>query len=359
MVCARPMNDRQKDGAENMITLGMLLVTFGGTPTAMLCPPCDVTLDPVIEIGSLDDPVGRSMEGHLARFSDGRFAYAPMLGAPQIAVYTRTGAFQRMFEKKGQGPGELTTFVLRMGVTRADTLVVWSGGRLLRFTPDLVPMHTEQWTSPARSISVLPDGMLVANFSLAAGGSTMLSHVLDGTRVVRSFDPVRPNETPADQTRIFAAGSDGTVWVGRTNQLWFAQYDENGRLLREFRPQVAWFPRWTSRPEGTPFRARPLPYVSGVSELESGRVLALVTVPDSRWQPVREGVATPSSSLDHVYDTILLVLDSRTGEVLATHRSDTQLRFVSGTSDLVHAPVNLPSGDIAIIVWRVRLNTGR
>jgi hypothetical protein len=319
------------------------------------CPPCDITLQPVVRIGSINDPVARSMEGDVARLSNGNFVLAPMFGVPQLALYGPDGSFLRLYDRRGNGPGELNTFALRLDVGRNDTLLVWTQGRLLKFTPELVPAHTEVWSSTARSIAVLPDGRVVGNFQVRDGDRRLLTHVISGGSVVTSFDAALPTEASADHNRIYAAAEGGAVWAGRTNELRFTLHDRSGRVVRQIRAEVDWFPRWTTRPEGAPFRARPQPFVSGISMLDSERLLVLVTTADAGWRRVREDVATPSTNLDHVYDTVILIVDARNGTVLGSRRSDERLRLVKGAPGLVYAPVETELGDIIINLSRVRL----
>lgn len=78
-------------------------------------------------------------------------------------------------------------------------------------------------------------------------------------------------------------------------------------------------------------------------------------VADENWQPRRETPVRPTDPQNHVYDTILSLVDAQTGDVLVSRRSPDRLMAVHNSSNLFASSREVVSGDIHVVIWRVRI----
>lgn len=320
------------------------------------CPPCKLQLHSVASLGSLEDPVGRSMQSLLGRLSSGQFVLVPMFGAPQIALYDEDGRFISMYDRTGDGPGELNSSGQRLGIVDGNSIRLWTRGRLLTFDSELRPIRTARWNSTGGHIAVFPDGTMLANYTMSAPAGVLVTHVLSETGVIASLESQDATDPSAAHRRLYAAGADGTFWSARTNEPRVDQYTLDGRHLATLTPAMEWFSSWTVRSDRAPFMERPQHFNAGLRQLDDTHLLLLSRVPDANWQPQNEPVITPDSEQHSIYDTILTVVNRETGQVVSAVSSPRFLTFVEGTDDLVYATEAVPSGDIVLKVWRVTLN---
>lgn len=322
---------------------------------ATACPPCEIRLRPVASLGSLEDPVGRSMQSLLGRLSSGRYVLAPMFGAPQIALYGGDGRFISMYDRTGQGPGELNTFARRLGMIAGDSIRVWTRGLLLTFDAQLRPVRTVRWDSPAGHVAVLPDGTMLGNYTMRTPDGVSVTHVISYGGHVASMETQQASDPAASLRRLYAAGPDGTFWSARVNEPRVDHYTLDGRHLHTLTPPLDWFTSRTTRSDRGPFLERPQHFNAGLRQLDAAHLVLLTRVPDANWQPKAEEVITTDSELDSTFDTVLTVVNRGTGQVVSAARSDRALVFVEGTRDLVYAPEMVESGDIVLRVWRITL----
>lgn len=352
------MTGRRMTGLRGLMQTVPLLLAIalamgrGGTAEYRSCPPCSLRLDPVVSLGSLADPVGRSMNSLVARLSTGAYVLAPMFGAPQIATYDASGTFTRLYDQRGRGPGELSSFVLRLSAGPGDTIEAWTSRQRLRFNSQLEPLAAPRMQFSPRALMPLSGGALLVNHPRRSpSGVVHALHVLRGDSIVESFDTaVAPGFVSA---RAFGDGAGGTLWVARVNEPRVDLFDRTGRRLRTLHLDMPWFTPWIQRSDRAPLQEPPEPYQLAIRELDPTHLLVLTQVADSNWRPRPEALITSSTEWHSLFDTVLSLVDSGTGKVLASIRSDLNLRMVIGTANLVHAAAEVESGDIVERVWRV------
>ena len=93
-------------------------------------------------------------------------------------------------------------------------------------------------------------------------------------------------------------------------------------MLRTIARDVDWFPEWTERWEA-PIGDPPLPRLFSVQEDHLGRLWVMLSVAAIDFQPLPRPTGDMNAPMgsDHPsFDTIIEVLDARTGELMATRR---------------------------------------
>ncbi|MGH7555306.1 MAG: hypothetical protein ACREMQ_20070, partial [Longimicrobiales bacterium] len=108
----------------------------------------------------------------------------------------------------------------------------------------------------------------------------------------------------------------------------------------------------------------PPPMTVAVWQDGGARLWTMIRVPAVQWRPrridpsVREQPVRPFGERDAEFDTIIEVLDVRTGALLASQRYSQY--FVGNLNDdLVYSLRGTEDGDLRIDIWRIGLETNR
>ena len=105
-----------------------------------------------------------------------------------------------------------------------------------------------------------------------------------------------------------------------------------GAVLRTVARDVDWFPEWTEWQP--PYEDPPLPRLFSVQEDHLGRLWVMLSVAATDFQPVPRlsevaGVNEPMGNDHPSFDTVIDVLDARTGQLLATRRFSVPVRWLA------------------------------
>jgi hypothetical protein len=321
------------------------------------CPPCTIVLDTVVELGSLDDPVGRSTNTGIARLPSGAFVLTPHVAAPQIAMYGDDGRFLRMYDRTGQGPGELTKAPDEL-VTSPDgsRILVLDRNRVHEFTTRLEPLRTRIIPFPPWRWTMLSDGRLVVNYALRmSDGLTRPIHILDDSlNIASSVDTVTVGAGPNyEGLRRFGSSASGGFWAARANEPRVDLYGGDGRHVRTVRLERDWFEPWSGNLAGEGYRTPYRPQLYGVREIGLDTLILFFRVADAKWSPRPETIIRSDYDSAPYRDTIIEVIEARSGRVLASERFDQNARPVIGSPDLVHFYRFVESGDVNHVVARL------
>jgi hypothetical protein len=286
-------------------------VVIESTPT---CPECKLVLRKVATLHGTDSialqrvTVIRDGKGG---FIGGIETFAN--GAQQVRVgfWDSNGKLVRTMGRHGKGPGEFQSVSLVYRDPR-DTLYIsdnthtyivtsagkevrrlpWGGGNWVRYDP---PTRTFVVQSPGEGRMYTSEGKLIRTI------------------------PVAP---PDDQTNFRAGIIWGAVYNGR---VWTARFDryevEERRVdsdeVTTYVRNAPWFQKWTQPLDG--LHVRPTnPKLLGITADTLGQVWTLTWVADANWKANK--VSPQYYETERFVDTMVEVLDSKTGRLVVSHR---------------------------------------
>jgi hypothetical protein len=298
------------------------------------------------------------------------FITAPTYLAGQVAVFSRSGQLHATFGRAGQGPGELSSDVLLLSPGPGDTIHVVDYSRWLVFAPgSFAFVRSVNLGIEPTSFTIVDSGgnrgdMIAAYPSRVATGVLHAVHLISartGT-VIRSFDAPPPDELrdALDSSRSIG-WYDGAVWSSARNRVRVRMELLDGSRSVEWFRSAGWFPGSGQERLGAPFIERPQPKAWSV--IPGAEVLWVhATVADEHWKPAAKSLSDPAlrevirtADMNRFYDSIIELIDRRSGTVVAALRNDAILAPVHGDSSLVHRKIVTDQGDIVIQILRISL----
>lgn len=349
-----------------MVTL-VLLSSCGRTSSSETCDSCIVSLKRVAQLGTDDGPGALGGTGTVARSPGGLFFVATARMLDEIKVFDSDGRFLRTIGRAGAGPGEFRHIWLLSAVD--NTLYAFDGDNdrvtTLRL-PDGEIVSEQPWKWPARSVAILKSRSFVINadISIPALAGVPLHLLSSDGEIARSFgeteDLTRPDVGYAGQ-RVLAASNDGNVWSAPRTSYVMTKWSPSGRVISTIDRDAAWFRPHRNTVSFTADRPPP-PLVVQMREDAWGRLWILSSVADESWQEGLEfrpdhpdGPRYVPGNLHDYFDTVIEVVDTRTGELLASGRSD---RYITRFADDEHVVsfAETAIGAPRIEVWRISLS---
>jgi hypothetical protein len=337
------------------------VIKVSGTP----CAGCTIDRRLVLRVAGEDEPmIGPYMV--LDRDSRGRWLMATMDRSPGVvAVYDAGGVLLQRFSRKGQGPGEHMG-AHAIAVTRGDTVHLFDNSlrRHTVFSPSYQYVRSSPLDGQVFGALELSDGSLLINADLRRPNTVGFPlHILDAKgRTLQSYGvevPTFRSDNLYSLTRAIAAAADGRVWIVPRLRYEPSLWTHSEKQV-EIQRGANWFPPQLTlqSPGGA---RRPNPWVSGLWH-DGGELLwVLVHVPDSRWSPppqrgMPQGERGPPIVWDREYDTILEVINTRTGQLLATRRFDEMLRNILPGGYVAHYREDADVQPF-LDVWQVTFST--
>jgi hypothetical protein len=192
-------------------------------------------------------------------------------------------------------------------------------------------------------------------------GSTYLIHIVRRDEAgmpeeVRSVYSLPPGSPLVRRPPGVSPTPDGGFWVVEANRSTFDRYDGAGEHMRRLEINRPWFTPWDEPPPGNGTERPPVPRTREVRELGDGRAIVTTTVASLDWAPRSPGGSYPGTTDRAGRDTLVELVDLESGEVLGSVQVPWILGFVEGPGELlVHAPESMPSLDVSIHVWRIRI----
>ncbi|MEP7326585.1 MAG: hypothetical protein ABI836_11595 [Gemmatimonadota bacterium] len=258
----------------------------------------------------------------------------PFQSGELAARFDTAGHFLGRIGAEGEGPGE---YRLPLNATpyRADSILLFDIGtrRISVLDKDGRFARSIPVSRSVLNILTMSDGSMIVSTTGYTRGMPLARYAATGKLLAEfGFDSPAVKPTPLD--RWVGASQGDTVWVASFSvpAYHLERWDANGRKLGELNPVRAWFPPETERRNITP-TAPPLPAIQSLWEDDNRRLWVLILVADSQWaqglgpeSPGEGGLKFyPLRDLDQVFDAMIEVLDSKTGEALYSRRFDTPL----------------------------------
>ncbi|MDX1745915.1 MAG: hypothetical protein R3324_08260 [Halobacteriales archaeon] len=327
-------------------------------PDAPTCPDCSIELQPLVTLGD-------SGEGYVSGTTnvvktDDGFLVVLIEEPYRIAEFDASGAFVRRVGGRGEGPDEFKN-IRTLVVGPNDSVFVFDGGngRISVLTPELETVRTARipgysWHNHPL---VLPGGRFLVNtfvphrerlgyaFHVLTREGDVIASFHDDTR-----SEARSHVTGVVSERWMAEASDGGFWAASLNDYRIERFDGEHRLVARFSRDAPWFT--VVAPPGGPSSA-----LLDIREIASGELVVIGRTADPEWRDAVEpfrGSAYTVKSYSRYYDSVLEVIDPRTGRLVHSQRFD---EFILTFVDPDHVVVKeeSPTGDVRLHVMRLRV----
>jgi len=334
------------------------------------CSNCTIELTRSFTIGGIDDSSQLAQPNGAALNSKGELLLSHIAAPNQVFVYDNAGRFLRAIGRAGNGPGEFR-LVRSLRIGRGDTLYVFDNGvpRISVFDNT----HTFVRAIPAllnsNDFIRLQSGEFVMNAIRRTPKEVGYPlHMVDSSGITRSFGTQKPEfrrDLASLLNRRLAVGSDGALWAAHETAYQIEMLDSSGRVTQRFVRDVDWFEPHASSPRIEADKP-PAPRIHDFRVDENGFLWVLIRVADPKWKDALKpqgrlqgrtylGYTTP----DAYFDSIVEVIDPRTGKLVASGRSPEAILFLLGHG----AALSYRESDSVPYVdfWRVstQLQTGR
>ena len=323
---------------------------IGEAPT---CRTCVVTLTDVVKlVPSPNAGFGPLVE--IAARRDGVFYVASSTFPGEIHVFNSAGRFESSIGRRGSGPGEFVGSVL-LAVDGANVLhiVQRSPARhsLVDTSSKILGTRALQAT---RVFDFLPtrSGDLFVSSPLLSESRVVPLHLLNASDGLTksSFGADSVEKDLYATIRYLTIDEGGAIWSVPGRKLTIEQWSSNGMLQKKYSGERDWLSKQPIPTRLDVNRERPPGQISGISAGPSGELFVFAMVPDVNWKP-SSGVEQPQ--MDKVWDTLVEVLDARTGLFLSRTRFDRVL--LPFQNDLAYTVLEDEVGERYIQIHRVSL----
>lgn len=303
------------------------IVRIGDRPAC----DCSILVERVVTLADPDGRAGLALPLTLARLNDGRFLVVTTIDQTSLLAFDATGRFMRRVGRRGGGPDEFGG-ILAIRNGPGDSIVV-SDAMNARFAvlgPDLRVARTVRLETLAAQFEILRDGSTVMLGAVPRGPPLERLHVLHANgNLVRSFmpQPVPNGAATLAAHRRFTATTSGTIAVSHGRDYVIEIWNAAGQHRRTVIRDAAWFPPFTPDGPRGPTQKAPqfdaeglLWTLSELADPDAPDVPARRLPPNS--QPLIRRQPPP---MNDVYDSVLEVLDTESGMLLASLRVEESL----------------------------------
>jgi len=336
-------------------------------PDSVTCATCSLDVSAVVELGDIDGPGIVGEQVRIVRSEDGDYYVSSPAQEGRLLRFSSTGVFQDALGQTGEGPGEYIWPVLMR--KSADTLGILDI-RGLRLTT-ISGSEVATWRLPfiIDSWDILPDGRHVYNglsFEPERIGHPL--HVYDevSRKVARSFGDqgVRVDRNPRSQTalrRRVAVASDGNIWAAHATRYRIDKWSPDGDYIARIERAATWFHPWEESP-GSPHEVRPFPAIAGIRDWGDGLLMVVLRVADDEWRPMRparivqDHEVISATQKEQLFDTVIEVLDTRAGTVVARTRVDERMTTLVGRNEVASYAEHGEWGEPKYVVWSIVLS---
>ena len=321
-------------------------------PAEPSCRGCSIELTRVAQLGQPGDSVLLDATSlSVGVTSRGEFL-VPAAGNVRVAVYDRNGRFIRTFGRRGPGPGEFQ-FLYRIRVLPGDSIVVADQRNHIQvFGPTFEYVRTINTSSDALlSPARMPNGEIVTQRR-----ADMLSVLGPDGSVTDSI-----RVTPVSQARqcqgcnsrwLAASSTTGRFWSSVSNRYQIEQIDRQGTVHLTLVRSPVWFTPWDSVPKPKSARdlVEPRTSLYAIREDADGLLWSLAKAVDPKWREAPRGGPVTVAHVNGDTDSMMSVIDPRTGTVLAERRIPESVGFLE--RDLIFFQTEDQDGLVSIHVLR-------
>ena len=336
-------------------------------PDAVTCDSCSLDVSAVVELGDRDGPGIVGEHAVIGRSDDGDYYVSTSAQRGRLLRFSPDGVFRGTIGRSGEGPGEYVSPALAQG--RADTLRILDvpGGRVTTIRGDAIttsrlPLMPDDW-------ALLPDGRYV--FSAISSEPDRVGHPLHlydeaSGRITRSFgdEGVRLDGSYGSRLamqRHVAPAADANTWAADHNRYRIDKWNPDGVRITRIERDAPWFRPWVEW-RGLAREAEPSPVIVGVRDWGDDLLMVVAVVADDDWQPmpparvIGDETMTSAAQFADLYDTVIEVLDTRSGTVLARTRVDENALGLVGRDTFYSYAEHSELGEPRFVVWSVALS---
>jgi hypothetical protein len=331
-------------------------------PDEIGCPACRILLEPTEVIGSSADADLFSLQSEVQIDGTGNVLLTDARSYPGHLLFRAAGSSEwKILGRLGRGPGELhfpgRAWTSPEGLHVADNTTQ----RETVFAPDGSFINSYPLPAAPSQVVRLTTGEVVhASIVRTPGAIGYPLHVLDANReIVRSFGTDTAMLLPGARilgSRVIAPAREGGIWSARPNAYIIERWDASGAKGSTVVRDARWFQSWVT-PRSHYTHENPTPRTVGLHEDDKGRlwVITYTAPPDHRpaYDQNWHGEVTEDDTR-RVIDTIIEVIDPRSGQLLARERYDDVLLPQVGPM-LVGRRMEAPDGSLRLEVLRMRL----
>jgi hypothetical protein len=339
-------------------------------PAVPDCQACALEMVKVATLGKLDRTVLREPLW-MARDSLGRFfvTWTVFGHSPELAsVFDSTGRFVQSIGRTGSGPGEFL-FPVTVNVDHQNRILVWDANASRESVLD-AQLHFVRQTSQRSATNVLLHNGLkaIALSTPYAAAATNTIAILDSNSIpLRSFGA--PRDAPVGpegwrMNRVLGKGPGDHVWAAYPDVYRVERWTSSGVLEKVVTRTIPWFE--PVRKQAIEFQGEmPSPSPRDLREDSKGRLWVAISVAALEWKDALGAAKAvpgrpssfPDRSRARLYDTMLDVIDVRTGRLLISKRINGFVKqFLS--DDLISVFRESADGEPSIEIWRLTLKSG-
>lgn len=309
----------------------------------------------IAELSSADGAIVPSLHQSVLRTRDGAYLISHHFADAAVVVYGPGGEFRDLYDRRGDGPGELRTSP-RLFAGPEGSVYLWDMDCLHAFGPSFNHLRTVRlerriWSTAA----VLPDGRVVVDDQFPMEGGTVTVSLLDHTGAFEAV--VEQKADPIVRTRIVPA-RDGGFWTLLINGTTLRKYSPAGQVERSLDIEGGVVAPWAELVDGEGFHERPRPRHEAAVQLADGTLLVVAWVADGAWEPAEDPMAVGGgapSEIDgnRIYDTVIERVGAATGTVMDSVRVPYPLQPVHGAPGLFHSRHPADMGHVVTRIWEV------
>lgn len=294
---------------------------------------------------------------------DGNIHVSSFATRSEIKVFAPNGRLLRVIGRAGSGPGEFKR--IHDIDVRGDRILVTDveNGRFALISRDGRTIRT--WNTPGILITPggilpLPNDELIANASVPARQLAGLPlHRIDQRgRLVGSFGS-ETGEYRADaaflMVRRMAGSRFGGFWVAHATNYRLEKWTTTGARTQTIIRDASWFRPWYEASYITP-RTPSKPNIVDIAEDSLGRLWVAVEIPSPRQAAALSPATIENQQLfaithpDSAYDSVLEVIDPRTGLVMSESLPHMVVRLLPG--NLIVTYTEDANGAPSYSIWR-------
>ncbi len=367
---------RRAFGVVQCFLFGALVTPLGAqdsvlvVPDAVACDDCLLDVSAVVEVGDRTGPGIVGEQALVVLSDDGDYYVSSPMQEGRLLRFSPDGVFQDAIGRTGDGPGEYVWPVLLQGSAERLTILDIVSYRLTTIRRGDVatwqlPLMVDTW-------AVLSDGRHV--YSAASFEPDLIGypiHVYDqvGRAIVRSMgdERVRVDRSPRSRgalRRRVATAADGNIWAAYENRYRIDKWSPDGARILRIERDAPWFPPWEEWP-GVDYEVRPPPAIVGVRDWGDDLLMVVLRVADANWRPmppariVQDHEVTSAAQEEELYDTVIEVLDTRSGTVLARTRVAARVAHLVGREGFYSYAEHSELGESKCVIWSVALSGRR
>ena len=324
------------------------------------CPECSIELREVVRLGADDDPASirpdvSNWPCMVAQLSDHTWAVSGLVGGGELAVYDSTGALVRTIGRSGRGPGEYGTNLHVVVGPEERVSVIDNSYLRVTVLHDAQPLRTIGLTRRIQSLALLEGGKLLVHGRPLDASDTGHPFTLVDVEAGELLSFGERDEDLGDLDQwVVGSGYKGGFWAasGWKYQLhrWANADSLEYTLVRD---NVEWFPLDNAYSDDMYVSEPPSSWFSHMWETQGGLLWTFSLIPDENWSPEPPQLSSPAWN-ERVFDTMIEVIETAAGEVLAQLRFENTLAPVCG-NEMMYTAEETELGDVRVVVFEPRL----